>query len=108
MILVTVAPVPIVPFLVVATLVEVSVISVGVMFPLVVVNDLAIPPVIIVIIRIVDARMHRAAGGEYGERAHSREQNRSDLPEQLAHRSLPRCYEQNSMQPAEKGCGLSQ
>src|SRR5580658_4491948 len=61
MLIVAVTPVPILLLLIARALVEVNVVAMSLSLPLAVVDRFAIPIVVVVIVRVVNARVHRAS-----------------------------------------------
>jgi hypothetical protein len=62
---VVVTPVPVGLLVAIVTLVEIHMIPMGVVFPLAVVNDFAIPVMVIMVVRVVVAGVHGATGQKH-------------------------------------------
>src|SRR5580698_5331891 len=83
--MVAVAPVPIFLLICLVPVLQINMLTMGVVLPLVVVDDLAIDRMVIVVIRVVVARMHGAASNHDRNNSCCCEYQRSDAPKCLTH-----------------------
>src|ERR1700733_8299108 len=83
--MVIVPPIPIRLLVVIVAFSKIHVVAMRVVFPLVVVNDLAVPPVVVMVIGVINARVHRATRHEYGKSYRRSERKRAELPFQRSH-----------------------
>jgi hypothetical protein len=89
LIVLVVTPVPILFLLVGRPLFKVFVVAMGVVLPLVVVNRFAIPIVVVVVVRVIDACVDGATGDQEWRRERRAKSKSGEVFKEFMHKSYP-------------------